>query len=127
MPADLKYTPEHEWLKVEGGDTAVIGITEYAQDALGDLVYVELPALGRKVKKGEDFAVVESVKTAAEVYSPVTGEVVAITPMVAGNTLPNTDPTVFSDQPVVLVRVKLDNPAPAANLINGQVKVQFAP
>lgn len=57
----------------------------------------------------------------------VTGEVVAITPMVAGNTLPNTDPTVFSDQPVVLVRVKLDNPAPAANLINGQVKVQFAP
>jgi HlyD family secretion protein len=57
----------------------------------------------------------------------LTGQVVAITPMVAGNTLPNTDPTVFSDQPVVLVRVRLDNPAPAANLINGQVKVQFAP
>ena len=85
MPADLKYTPEHEWLKVEGGDTAVIGITEYAQDALGDLVYVELPALGRKVKKGEDFAVVESVKTAAEVYSPVTGEVVAINDNLTGD------------------------------------------
>lgn len=85
MPADLKYTSEHEWLKVEGGNVAVIGITEYAQDALGDLVYVELPALGRKVKKGEDFAVVESVKTAAEVYSPVTGEVVAINDNLTGD------------------------------------------
>jgi glycine cleavage system H protein len=85
MAADLKYTQEHEWLKIEGGDTAVIGITEYAQDALGDLVYVELPALGRKVKKGEDFAVVESVKTAAEVYSPVTGEVVAINDNLTGD------------------------------------------
>ena len=85
MPADLKYTSEHEWLKVEGGNVAVIGITEYAQDALGDLVYVELPAVGRKVKKGEDFAVVESVKTAAEVYSPVTGEVVAINDNLSGD------------------------------------------
>jgi glycine cleavage system H protein len=85
MAADLKYTQEHEWLKIEGGDTAVIGITECAQDALGDLVYVELPALGRKVKKGEDFAVVESVKTAAEVYSPVTGEVVAINDNLTGD------------------------------------------
>ena len=76
--ADLKYTTEHEWLKVEGGDVAVIGITEYAQDALGDLVYVELPEIGKKVAKGEHFAVVESVKTAAEVYSPVAGEVVAV-------------------------------------------------
>ena len=75
---DLKYTTEHEWLKVEGGDVAVIGITEYAQDALGDLVYVELPEIGRKVATGEHFAVVESVKTAAEVYSPVAGEVVAV-------------------------------------------------
>ncbi len=85
MAADLKYTQEHEWLKIEGGDTAVIGITEYAQDALGDLVYVELPAVGRKVKKGEDFAVVRSVKTAAEVYSPVTGEVVAINDNLSGD------------------------------------------
>jgi glycine cleavage system H protein len=85
MAADLKYTSEHEWLKVEGGNTAVIGITEYAQDALGDLVYVELPQVGKKVKKGEDFAVVESVKTAAEVYSPVTGEVVAINDNLSGD------------------------------------------
>jgi glycine cleavage system H protein len=85
MAADLKYTSEHEWLKIEGGTTAVIGITEYAQDALGDLVYVELPQVGKKVKKGEDFAVVESVKTAAEVYSPVSGEVVAINDNLSGN------------------------------------------
>jgi glycine cleavage system H protein len=78
MADSMKYTSEHEWLKIEGGDVAVIGITAFAQDALGDLVYVELPEVGRKVAKGEDFAVVESVKTAAEVYSPVSGEIVAV-------------------------------------------------
>ncbi len=73
--AALKYTKDHECLYVEG-NTAWVGITKYAQDALGDLVYVELPAIGKKVKKGESVAVVESVKTAADVYSPVDGEVV---------------------------------------------------
>lgn len=73
----MKFTKDHEWLKVDG-DIAVIGITDYAQNALGDLVYVELPKMGRQVKKGEHFAVVESVKTAAEVYTPVTGEVVGV-------------------------------------------------
>ena len=78
MADNLKYTKEHEWLKMEGDNVVVIGITAYAQDALGDLVFVELPEVGRKVGKGEDFAVVESVKTAAEVYSPVAGEIVAV-------------------------------------------------
>lgn len=73
--SDLKFTNEHECIKVEG-DIAWVGITKYAQDALGDLVYVELPEVGKKVTKGQDFAVVESVKTAAEVYSPVDGEVI---------------------------------------------------
>ena len=73
--SDLKFTNEHECIKVDGG-VAWVGITKYAQDALGDLVFVDLPAIGKKVKKGEYFAVVESVKTAAEVYSPVDGEVV---------------------------------------------------
>jgi glycine cleavage system H protein len=76
--SDIKFTKDHEWLQMEGDDVAIIGITDYAQNALGDLVFVELPKLGKQVKKGEHFAVVESVKTAAEVYSPVTGEVVAI-------------------------------------------------
>ncbi len=83
--ADLKYTTEHEWLKIEGGDVAVIGITEYAQDALGDLVYVELPEIGKKIAKGQHFAVVESVKTAAEVYSPVAGDVVAVNDALTGD------------------------------------------
>ena len=73
--AELKYTEDHEAVYVDG-DTAWVGITKYAQDALGDLVFVELPDVGKQVGKGDEFAVVESVKTAAEVYSPVDGEVV---------------------------------------------------
>ncbi|PZP55039.1 MAG: glycine cleavage system protein GcvH [Micavibrio aeruginosavorus] len=73
-----QYTKDHEWVKIENGDTAVVGITEYAQHALGDLVYVELPKMGAQYKKGAYFAVVESVKTAAEVYTPVSGEIIAV-------------------------------------------------
>ena len=76
--AEIKYTKDHEWLKIEEGNVAVIGITDFAQDALGDLVYVELPEMGATFTKGDDFAVVESVKTAAEVYTPVSGEVVGV-------------------------------------------------
>ena len=71
-----RYTKEHEWVRVEG-DTATIGITAYAADQLGDVVFVELPDVGRKVKKGEGAAVVESVKAASDVYSPISCEVVA--------------------------------------------------
>ncbi len=74
----VKYTKDHEWVKLESGDTAVIGITDYASHALGDIVYVELPKVGASFVKGAHFAVVESVKTAAEVYTPVSGEVVAV-------------------------------------------------
>ena len=77
MTDTVKYTKDHEWIKVEG-DIVWIGITAYAQDALGDLVYVDLPETGRAVQKGDDFAVVESVKTAAEVYTPVAGEIVEV-------------------------------------------------
>lgn len=73
----LKYTNDHECIHVDG-DVAWVGITSYAQEALGDLVFVELPDIGKAVKKGEEFAVVESVKTAAEVYTPVDGEVVEV-------------------------------------------------
>lgn len=73
--AEFKYTKDHECVYVDG-DVAWVGITDYARDALGDLVFVELPEVGKKISKGQDFAVVESVKTAAEVYSPVDGEVI---------------------------------------------------
>ncbi|MCG6121890.1 MAG: glycine cleavage system protein GcvH [Microvirga sp.] len=74
---DTRYTKDHEYIRIEG-DTGVIGITDYAQSQLGDVVYVELPALGKAVEKGGEAAVVESVKAASEVYSPVSGEVVAV-------------------------------------------------
>ena len=72
--SNTRYTKEHEWVRVEG-DTATIGITAYAAEQLGDIVFVELPEVGRKVKKGEGAAVVESVKAASDVYSPISGEV----------------------------------------------------
>jgi glycine cleavage system H protein len=77
-PADLKYTKSHEWIRQEPDGTVTVGITHHAQQLLGDLVFVELPALGRQLKLGEECAVVESVKAAADVFAPVTGEVVAI-------------------------------------------------
>jgi glycine cleavage system H protein len=77
VPANLKYTEQHEWLKLDG-DVATIGITDYAQAALGELVFVELPAKGKQVKIGDAFVVVESVKAASEVYAPISGEVVEV-------------------------------------------------
>ncbi len=77
-PSDLLYTPSHEWVRIEDEQTVTIGITEYAQHALGDLVYVELPKLDTSVQVGQNIAVVESVKTAADVYSPLVGEIVVI-------------------------------------------------
>lgn len=77
VPADLRYTASHEWIRSEPDGTLAIGITDHAQSALGDLVYLELPKAGRKVAAGEAVAVVESVKAASDVYAPVTGEIVA--------------------------------------------------
>ncbi len=74
--SELRFSAEHEWVRREGG-LAVIGITDYAQSQLGDVVYVELPAIGRQLEKGKEAATVESVKAASEVYAPVSGEVVA--------------------------------------------------
>ena len=79
----VKYTRDHEWIRVEA-DTAVIGITDYAQTQLGDVVYVELPTVGRRVEKGKEAAVVESVKAASEVYAPVSGEVIAVNDALSG-------------------------------------------
>jgi glycine cleavage system H protein len=73
----VRYTKDHEWIRVDG-DVAVVGITDFAQEQLGDIVYVELPEIGRKLEKGEEAGVVESVKAASEVYAPVSGEVSAI-------------------------------------------------
>ncbi|MFA6545132.1 MAG: glycine cleavage system protein GcvH [Limisphaerales bacterium] len=92
VPADLKYAKSHEWLRV-AGDVAAVGITDHAQHELTDVVFVELPAVGRKVKVGEACAVVESVKTASDIYAPVSGEVVEVNKAVSDNpALVNTEP-----------------------------------
>ena len=77
-PANLKYAASHEWARLDADGTVIIGITDHAQEALGDIVFLELPAVGRVVKAGDECAVVESVKAASDIYSPVSGEVVDI-------------------------------------------------
>lgn len=82
-PDNLKYTPSHEWVKTEADGTVTVGITFHAQEQLGDIVFIQNPEVGRKVKQREECAVIESVKAAADIYAPVSGEVVAANPEVA--------------------------------------------
>jgi len=92
IPADLKYTKEHEWVRIEG-DTATFGISDHAQEALGDIVFVELPEIGRTIDAGEAYAVVESVKAVSDVYAPVTGEIIEVNEALEGEPEKvNTDP-----------------------------------
>jgi glycine cleavage system H protein len=89
----VKYTPEHEWIQLEDHESAVVGITLHAQDALGDVVFVDLPEVGRVYKQGEVAGVVESVKAAADIYMPVTGEVTEVNEdLKADPSLANKDP-----------------------------------
>jgi glycine cleavage system H protein len=103
--SDRRYTEEHEWIRVEGG-VGTVGITDYAQEQLGDVVYVELPAVGRKVEMGKDMAVVESVKAASEVYAPVSGEVTAVNDKLVA------EPATVNAEPFAagwLVKIRLGN------------------
>ncbi len=113
VPSDLKYAKSHEWVRVTG-DTATIGITDHAQHELTDVVFVELPAVGRQLKAGEACAVVESVKTASDIYSPVSGQVTAINDAATANPgLVNTEP--YSGG--WFFQVKLANPAELGSLL----------
>jgi glycine cleavage system H protein len=112
VPADLLYAQSHEWVRVEGG-IATVGISDHAQHELTDIVFVELPAAGRMLKTGETCAVVESVKTASDVYSPVSGEVVAVNPALSQT------PALVNDQPYGegwFFKVKLSDPSELAGL-----------
>ena len=92
VPDALRYTKDHEWLRVEG-DEAVVGITAYAADELGDVVFVELPEVGRKLQASEAFGVIESVKTASDLYAPLAGEIIAINDALDGGPeLVNSEP-----------------------------------
>ena len=114
VPGDLKYAKSHEWVRISG-DTAVVGITDHAQHELTDVVFVELPATGRSVKAGEACAVVESVKTASDIYSPVSGEIVAVNSAVVDNpALVNTAP--YGDG--WFYKIKLSKAGEAAGLLS---------
>lgn len=92
IPSELRYNPSHEWVRLEG-DTATVGITHHAQEELTDVVFVELPSVGRAVDAGDPTAVVESVKAASDIYAPVGGEIIEVNPDVeADPSLVNTDP-----------------------------------
>jgi glycine cleavage system H protein len=108
-----RYTKEHEYIRVEG-DTGVVGITDYAQEQLGDVVYVELPEVGKTVSKGDEAAVVESVKAASEIYAPVSGEVVAV-----NNELQGAPGTINEDPSGKgwFIKLRLANPAEVEGLM----------
>jgi len=113
-PEDLLYHPEHDWARI-GGDEAVFGITWYAQDQLGEVVFFDPPAVGDTVTKDESYAEIDSVKTVSEVYAPLSGEVVAVNEALEGSPeLINNDP--YGDG--WLVRIRLSDPAEADGLLD---------
>ena len=113
-PTDRRYTTEHEWIKAEG-EHYVVGITAFAQDQLGDIVYVELPKVGALIEQGKSFAVVESVKAASEIYAPVSGEVVA------ANDALSTAPETLNSDPhgtAWIAKIKLSAPEEVDRLLS---------
>jgi glycine cleavage system H protein len=114
IPSDLKYTKSHEWIRVTG-NTAAIGITDHAQAELTDIVFVELPEAGRAVKAGDACAVVESVKTASDIYAPLSGEILESNKTVVDNpALANTEPYAGG----WFFKIKLSNPAEVNSLMS---------
>lgn len=122
IPSDLKYTKSHEWVRV-AGDTATIGITDHAQAELTDIVFVELPEAGRKVKTGDACAVVESVKTASDIYAPLSGEILESNKAVVN------EPALANSEPYAkgwFFKIKLSNPAELSSLMSPeQYKAQI--
>jgi glycine cleavage system H protein len=113
-PTEYRYTKEHEWIDVKG-ETGTVGITDYAQHELGDVVYVEMPKVGRKIETGKPFGTVESVKAVSEIYAPVEGEITAVNEaLVDAPELLNQDP----QGKAWLIRIKISNPAEISGLMD---------
>ena len=112
-PTDLKYTKDHEWIRV-AGDTAEVGITDFAQQQLGDVVYIELPEVGRTITAGDSFGSIESVKAVSELFAPMSGEVVAVNQELASH------PEVVNSRPHEswMIKVKLTEPTDAGALMD---------
>ena len=117
VPQDLKYTKTHEWVRVEPDGTVTVGITDHAQDLLGDMVFVELPEVGRALNAGQECAVVESVKAASDVYAPVSGEVVAVNESL-GSTPEQVNREPYGDG--WLMRVRPDNASDVDALLDAE-------
>lgn len=121
IPRELNYTKDHEWVRLEG-DRAVVGITHHAQKQLGDIVFVDLPPVGKKVQRGDQIASVESVKAVGEVFAPLSGEVVEVNASLAGSPdLVNKDP---QDQGW-LFSLRLSAPAETGDLLNAAAYEAF--
>ncbi|MGZ0189274.1 MAG: glycine cleavage system protein GcvH [Alphaproteobacteria bacterium] len=119
--ADLKYTEEHEWVLIDG-DVATCGISDYAQEQLGDVVFVELPDVGRAVAKDDDCAVVESVKAASDIFAPLTGEIVEVNPAVEA------DPSLVNSDAAGegwFFKLKLSDPSELEGLMNADAYAAF--
>ena len=116
IPDNLKYSPEHEWIKVDG-DSAYIGITDFAQSELGDIVFVEFPEVGDKFSAGDIFGTVEAVKTVADLFAPISGEVIKI-----NNTLENSSEAINTDvyNEGWIIKIKITNTEELGNLLNPQ-------
>ena len=115
VPAELKYASSHEWVRSEGNGVYTVGITEHAQELLGDMVFVDLPEVGREVAAGEDCAVAESVKAASDIYSPISGEIVAVNGELEGS------PELVNSEPYgagFLFQIKASDEAELANLLD---------
>lgn len=121
-PDNLKYTKSHEWVKQEADGTVTVGITFHAQSQLGDVVFVETPAAGRKVKQGEECGVLESVKAAADIYAPLSGEIVAVNAELADA------PEKINQDPYSawMFRIKPGNPAELAGLLDAAAYQKIA-
>ncbi|MFW6137714.1 MAG: glycine cleavage system protein GcvH [Spirochaetota bacterium] len=116
FPEDLKYTSEHEWARIEA-DTATVGVTDYAQQSLGDVVYVELPETGMNLEKGKEFGVVESVKAASDIYSPLSGEVVEANEQLQDH------PEYINQSPYEkgwIIKIKIEDPSEAEELMDAK-------
>ena len=112
-PADLKYTKEHEWMRTEG-DTGTVGITHFAQQQLGDVVYVDLPDVGTQLTAGQPFGTIESVKAVSELFAPVTGEVVEVN----GDLKNHPEHVNSKPHETWMIKVRMSNPAEAAALLD---------
>jgi len=115
VPSNLRYTKDHEWVKVDGDGTVTVGITDYAQAALGDVTFIDLPKVGRHLEANDVFGTVESVKAASDLYSPVSGEVIAI------NSSLNDTPDLVNREPYEkawMIKMKLKSPAELDKLLD---------